>query len=146
MQEVVDLCSIEMTSFARINDENIVTYVTPFPSHLIKDNKGVIREEWAWGFLYNDIPESKGDRWLRTCRECSLRKNFAGIGYTYDENLDAFIPPKPYPSWTLNTTTCNWDPPVPEPELTEEDKTNHYLYIWDEENQSWNYVNIRELV
>lgn len=44
-----------------------------------------------------------------------LRKNFAGVGYTYDETRDAFIPPKPYPSWTLNGQTCLWDPPVPYP-------------------------------
>lgn len=59
-----------------------------------------------------------------------LRKNYAGIGYTYDPLLDAFIPPKPYPSWLLDTQTCLWDPPVPYP-------TDGKTYIWDEGTLSW---------
>lgn len=59
-----------------------------------------------------------------------LRKNYAGIGFTYDPELDAFIPPKPYPSWILDTNTCLWDPPVPYPN---DGKT----YIWDEGALSW---------
>lgn len=59
-----------------------------------------------------------------------LRKNYAGIGYSYDPVLDAFIPPQPYPSWLLDTQTCLWDPPVPYPN---DGKT----YIWDEDTLSW---------
>ena len=58
------------------------------------------------------------------------RKNYAGIGYTYDSGRDAFIPPKPYPSWTLNESTCLWDCPVNMP-------TEGGPYIWNETNQSW---------
>lgn len=59
-----------------------------------------------------------------------LRKNFAGIGFTYDKTRDAFIPPKPYPSWLLNDDTCQWDPPVAYPE-------DEGLHVWNEETQSW---------
>lgn len=59
-----------------------------------------------------------------------FRKNYAGIGYTYDSNRDAFIPPKPYDSWTLNETTCLWDPPVPYPD-------DGKIYGWDEEQGAW---------
>lgn len=59
-----------------------------------------------------------------------FRKNYAGIGYKYDENLDAFISPQPYPSWSLNTSTCLWEPPVPRP-------NDSKRYYWDEANQSW---------
>ena len=59
-----------------------------------------------------------------------FRKNYAGIGYTYDYARDAFIPPKPYPSWVLNSNTCLWEAPVAYPE-------DGKLYIWDEENQNW---------
>jgi hypothetical protein len=59
-----------------------------------------------------------------------LRKNYAGIGFTYDEQRDAFIPPKPYPSWTLNESTCLWDCPVAMP-------TEGGPYTWNETNQSW---------
>jgi hypothetical protein len=60
----------------------------------------------------------------------SLRKNYAGIGYLYDENLDAFIPPKPFESWVLNTETCWWEAPVPPP-------NDDAVYRWDEETQTW---------
>lgn len=59
-----------------------------------------------------------------------LRKNYAGVGYTYDEQRDAFIPPQPFPSWTLNEDTCLWDAPVSYP-------NDGKLYIWDEEQQQW---------
>ena len=60
----------------------------------------------------------------------ALRKNYAGIGFTYDEERDAFIPPKPYDSWVLNEDTCLWDSPVPYP-------TDGELYIWDESSENW---------
>jgi len=62
-----------------------------------------------------------------------FRKNHAGKGYTYDQTRDAFIPPKPYPSWTLNETTCLWDPPVVKPD-------DGNKYIWNETNQTWDLV------
>ena len=65
----------------------------------------------------------------------ALRKNFAGIGYRYDADRDAFIPPKPYKSWTLNEDSCQWYPPVPMPT-----EPNPGGYIWDENNQQWNPV------
>ena len=61
-----------------------------------------------------------------------LRKNYAGIGYTYDPIRDAFYAPTPYPSWVLNETSCLWEPPVPMP-----DPIEGYVYIWDEENVTW---------
>ena len=60
----------------------------------------------------------------------ALRKNYAGLGYTYDAGRDAFIPPKPYPSWTLNDATCLWDAPVAYP-------TDGKVYSWDEANINW---------
>jgi hypothetical protein len=59
-----------------------------------------------------------------------FRKNYAGIGYTYDSSRDAFIPPKPYDSWSLNEDTCLWDPPIPMP-------LDGKFYAWDEDNASW---------
>jgi len=63
----------------------------------------------------------------------AFRKNYAGIGYTYDESRDAFIPPQPYSSWTLNEETCRWNSPVPHP-------TDGERYIWNEETQTWDLV------
>ncbi len=59
-----------------------------------------------------------------------LRKNYAGAGYTYDSERDAFIPPQPYPSWVLDETTCQWQTPTPMP-------TDDKMYTWDEETTSW---------
>ena len=63
----------------------------------------------------------------------ALRKNYAGTGFTYDKSRDAFIPPQPYPSWTLNEETCLWDSPVPYPE-------DGQIYNWNEETQTWNLL------
>jgi len=81
-----------------------------------------------------------GEGWVQTSYNTSggihahggtpLRKNYAGIGYTYDRVRDAFIPPKPYPSWVLNETTCLWDSPVPMP-------TDGKVYSWDESQGNW---------
>lgn len=60
----------------------------------------------------------------------AFRKNYAGIGFTYDEQRDAFIPPKPYPSWVLNEQTCFWNAPIPYP-------NDGYFYYWDEQTLSW---------
>jgi len=63
----------------------------------------------------------------------ALRKNYAGIGYAYDENRDAFIPPKPYPSWLLDEPTCAWEAPVPYP-------NDDNAYVWNEQTQAWDLV------
>ena len=68
--------------------------------------------------------------WKQTSYNASFRKNYAGVGYTYDPVLDAFIAPKPYPSWLLNTTICQWEAPAPYP-------TDGRVYVWDEATLSW---------
>lgn len=70
-----------------------------------------------------------------------LRKNYAGIGYTYDAQRDAFIPPQTYPSWTLNEESCLWEAPVPMP--TDAGEKNYYL--WDEENQKWDLIPVENI-
>lgn len=77
--------------------------------------------------------EFRKQRCVRTSYNNSIRKNYAGIGYTYDESRDAFIPPKPFPSWTLNEETCRWDSPLPYPEDNND-------YAWNEEAQSWDQI------
>jgi hypothetical protein len=70
---------------------------------------------------------------VETSKTGEFRKNFAGIGYTYDSTLDAFIPPKPFNSWTLDEDTCQWQPPTPIPD-------NENMYTWDETTTSWQIV------
>jgi hypothetical protein len=74
--------------------------------------------------------DTYGGYWKQTSYSGSFRKNFAGIGYTYNADLDAFIPPKPYPSWLLDDATCQWKAPVPMPQDGE-------LYEWDEAAGEW---------
>ena len=81
--------------------------------------------------------------WVQTYEDGSKRKNFAGIGHTYDEERNAFIPPKLYNSWTLNEETCLWDPPIVKPEtytqnlVDENNNSRPDYYIWNEETQQW---------
>ena len=71
-----------------------------------------------------------GGNWVQTSYNGKFRKRYAGIGYTYDRQYDAFIPPKPYPSWILNITTLDWEAPVSYP-------NDGKVYDWDEATQSW---------
>lgn len=107
-------------------------------AHFAKVENGIVTQVIV---AEQDVIDSGlfGDGWVQTSYNTfggrhpegrPLRKNFAGIGYTYDAERDAFIPPQNYPSWTLNEDTCLWDAPAPYPE----DKK---LYSWDEETLSW---------
>ena len=122
-----------MAHYARVNSDNIVTYVTPIPNEMIIDENGVEHEERALDHLYSTIPDSVGDRCIQTSYNNNFRKRHASLGYTWNEELNAFIPPQPFASWTLNTKTANWEPPIPMPELIEGEP----LYVWDEEIGNW---------
>jgi hypothetical protein len=110
-----------MAHFAQI-ENNIVTQV------LVVDNT---QEHRGQEFLANDL--GLGGTWVQTSYNGNIRKNFAGIGYTYDTVRDAFIPQKPYDSWLLNEDTCQWYPPTPYP-------TDGKNYMWDEEQLNWKEI------
>jgi hypothetical protein len=136
-----------MAHFAKLNDGNIVETVE------VVSNDVASTEQSGVDFLNNMYGTS--DVWKQTSYNTRggehilggtpFRKNFAGKGYTYDEAKDAFIPPQNYPSWTLNETTCQWEAPVAKPELTQEQFDNDQRYHWNEENQTWDLVDISEL-
>ena len=127
-----------MASFAKLNSENIVTTVVSVVNEVIKDSNGIEQEQLGIDFL-NQLYNTN-DNWKQTSYNTnggvhinggiSFRKNHAGIGFTYDENRDAFIPPKPFNSWVLNESTCNWKAPIAYP-------NNGNQYNWNEETQSW---------
>ena len=83
-------------------------------------------------FMDNFIDTSAGT-WIETKEDGSIRKNYAGIGYTYDETKNAFIPPQPYESWVLNETTCRWESPVAYP-------SDNKMYNWNETTKAWDEV------
>ena len=96
-------------------------------NEVLHDSNGVEQEVNGIDFLTKLTGWSI---WKQTSYNGNMRKNYAGIGDTYDEDRDAFISPKPYPSWTLNETTCRWEAPVPLPD----DENN---YVWNESTQQW---------
>ena len=115
-----------MAHFCQLNEENIVTQVIVVANQDTADQDGVENEAIGAEFCTNLL----GGRWKQTSYNGRIRKNYAGIGYKYDEALDAFIPPQPYPSWTLDETTAQWKAPVDYP-------TDGGRYTWNEETTSW---------
>lgn len=117
-----------MAHFAKLDDNNVVLDVNVVNNQTIDDLPFPASEpvgvnfltEWSGGYT----------NWKQTSYNGNFRKRYAGVNYIYDATLDAFIPPKPYPSWLLNTTTCDWNAPVPYPNDGKE-------YYWDETTQSW---------
>jgi hypothetical protein len=117
-----------MAHFAQINQSNIVLQVIVISDDDAPDPAPYHSEPYGQAFIHH-ILKLPGT-WKQTSYNGSFRKNYAGIGYTYDEVRDAFIPPKPYNSWILNEDTCLWEPPLPYP-------SDGNLYDWDEEEQMW---------
>jgi hypothetical protein len=115
-----------MAYFSRVDENNLVTDVQSVNNSL---------EERGQEFLANDL--GLGGRWVQTSYNLSFRKNFGNIGYFYNESLDAFIPPKPYESWTLNETTCRWEAPVAEPKEEATDGGINKIYSWNEPTLNW---------
>lgn len=116
-----------MAHFARIGLNNIVTDVLVVANRETMDSNGVEHESIGVEFLRGLTGH---DTWKQTSYNGTIRKNFAGVGYTYDSVRNAFIPPNPYTSWTLNENTCLWDAPTSIP-------TDGKNYRWDETTTSW---------
>jgi hypothetical protein len=106
-----------LAHFAEIDENNIVTRV------LVTDNDA-LNEGYDW------LVENLGGTWVKTSYNATIRKNYAGIGFTFDEQLDAFIPPQPFNSWILDEQTCRWAAPIPYPD-------NDLFYSWDEAVLDW---------
>ena len=111
-----------MAHFAKLGVGNKVVAV-----HVVSND--VATTEQAGIDFLNNLYNTR-DVWKQTSYNGNIRKNYAGVGYTYDQTRDAFIPPKPFNSWTLNETTCLWDPPVVYP-------ADGKIYLWNEETQQW---------
>ena len=126
-----------MASFAKIGLNGKVIEVQSVVNEVLHDSNGVEQEVNGIDFLTKLTGWSI---WKQTSYNANIRKNFAGIGMTYDEDRDAFIPKKPYPSWVLNETTCLWEAPIARPELTQEQIDNKVGQIWNEQNQTWDLI------
>ncbi len=119
-----------MSHFAKLDQNNVVVFVT----------RGRQEDDGK----EQELSERTGDRYVQTSYNTQggvhllggvpFRKNYAGIGYIYDEQRDAFIPPKPFPSWVLNEDSCLWESSVPYPD-------DEQMYIWDEDTVAWVQIN-----
>jgi hypothetical protein len=116
-----------MAHFAKLDTNNTVLSVHVVNNDVIKDSNGVEQEQLGIDFLTQLYGHSL---WKQTSYNGTMRKNYAGVGFTYDESRDAFIAPKTYNSWLLNENTCQWESPTPYPN---DDKR----YNWDEATTSW---------
>jgi hypothetical protein len=120
-----------MASFAKIGLNNKVIEVLSINNEVLRDSNGVEQENIGVDFL---TKLTGYPIWKQTSYNNNIRKNFAGIGMTYDEDRDAFISKKPYNSWVLNETTCLWESPVAYP-------NDGQSYNWNEQNQTWDLIN-----
>ena len=118
-----------MTHFAKLGKGNIVERVA------VVSNDVATTEQAGVEFLQNLYKDRAV--WKQTSYNGNIRKNYAGVGFKYDQTRDAFIPPSPYNSWVINETTCLWEAPIPKPN----EDTNEIRYEWDEDNRAWQQKN-----
>jgi hypothetical protein len=131
-----------MASFAKIGLNSKVIEVLSVNNEVLKDSNGVEQEVigidfltklTGWAIWKQTSYNTYGG--VHSSGETPLRKNFAGIGYTYDEDRDAFIPKKPFNSWLLNEKTCLWEAPISKPQ-------DGNIYTWNESTLTWDIVEI----
>ena len=125
-----------MAHFAQLDENNIVTQVIVVGNDDCTDANG--NEVESIGVAFCQKLLGAETNWKQTSYNNSIRVRYAGIGYSYNAELDAFIAPKPFASWVLNEETADWVSPVgPAPTLTEAEVTALSYYTWDEENGEW---------
>jgi hypothetical protein len=115
-----------MAHFCELDGNNVVQRVIVVANKDTSDANGNEVESIGVAFCQKLF----GGNWKQTSYNGNIRKNYAGIGYVYDAVIDAFVPPKPFPSWVLNSSTAQWEAPVPMP-------SDGAMYTWDETTQSW---------
>jgi hypothetical protein len=117
---------IKVAHFAKLNENNVVTQVIVVSNKDTSDASGVEKEHIGAAFCERLF----GGTWKQTSYNGNMRKNYAGVGYTYNADIDAFVPPQPYASWVLNETTAQWEAPVAMPD-------DGGMYTWNEDSQDW---------
>ena len=122
-----------MAHFAKLDENNIVLEVNSLANAEIMDEEG--NEIEAKGIEFLRLWSGGYTNWKQTSYNGTFRKNYAGIGYTYDPIRDAFISPQPFPSWTLNEDTCRWMPPINYPNSGKESDGKYYT--WSEDALNW---------
>jgi len=119
-----------MAHFARIDENGVVQQVVVVDNKDTADASGVEKEHIGAAHLEKIL----GGTWKQTSYNGNMRKNYAGIGYAYRADIDAFVPPQPFASWVLNENTAQWEAPTPMP-------TDGKMYSWDEATTNWVEIN-----
>ena len=133
-----------MAYFAKLGTGNIVENVISINNSVITDNNGIEQEQLGVDFI-NKLYNTR-DVWKQTSYNNNIRKNFAGIGYHYDQTRDAFIAPKPFNSWILNEDTCKWESPIPYPItrnlnlVDDKGEPINDSYKWNESTLTWDLI------
>jgi hypothetical protein len=127
-----------MAHFARLDNYNTVVKVEVVNNEVITDADGNEQEQVGVDFLTTLY----GGGWYKqTSYNGNFRKNYAGVGFTYDSERDAFIAPQPFPSWILNEDTCLWEAPIAKPsQYIDDDEIADKFYAWDETTTNWKEV------
>ena len=123
-----------MAHFAELDGRSLVLRVVVLDDDYIRDADGRHNELLGKTFLEKNL----GGMWVQTSYSGSFRKRFAGVGYTYDKERDAFIPPRPFSSWLLDDSSCNWEPPIEMPE----DGNRYRWNEWDMRRDALQWVNV----
>ena len=121
-----------MAHFAELDENNVVKRVIVVGNADTSDANGVEKEHIGAAFCERLL----GGTWKQTSYNGNMRKRYAGIGFTYNAALDAFVPPKPFASWVLNNTTADWEAPVALPEDSGTGEPPK-VYVWDEDTLNW---------
>jgi hypothetical protein len=122
---------IKVAHFAKLDENNVITQVVVVANKDTADANGVEKEYIGAAFCERLF----GGTWKQTSYNGNKRKNYAGIGFSYNADIDAFVPPKPFASWTLNNDTAQWEAPVAMPD-------DGQMYAWNEETTSWDVVEV----
>jgi hypothetical protein len=124
-----------MAHYAELDSNNVVKQVIVVSNADTSTAQGEEKESIGIAFCERLL----GGTWVKTSYNATIRKNYAGIKYTYDKDRDAFIPPKPYASWVLNETTCLWNSPVAMPSDSGQGDPPK-MYTWNEETKAWDLI------
>jgi hypothetical protein len=124
-----------MAHFAKLGTGNIIEQVISINNAVVTDSNGIEQEKLGLDFI-NKLYNTR-DVWKQTSYNRNFRKNFAGIGYSYDQQRDAFIAPKPFNSWILNEDTCKWESPIPSPSSYTNEQDKLVQFRWNENILNW---------
>jgi hypothetical protein len=118
--------------FAKVSSNSTVDLVVKIGSQNCTNYFGEVSEVVGAEHCAATYGAGPGERWIRTTKDSTIRGKYAGMGDEYDEENDRFLPPRPHGAWTFNSTSYQYEPPIPRPDLTDEERDAGKYYSWDD--------------